>query len=164
MPFKIKGQIEGLEGTLAVLKSADAKVRKKILRKACNKAGGVLLKRAKQLVPTKSKLLKKSLGRKVKVYPSGVAVAVVGPRKGFRQEVVRDGREVLSDPIRYAHLVEGGTRPHGYKTRGGRHPGAKARPFLKPSLDSTKSTVKKVIANTIAEGLQEAANAGKGKG
>lgn len=153
MPFTIKSKVEGAEGVLKALDGVEKKLRKKLIRKAVAAAGKVILSRAKQLVFTKSKTLKKSLGRKVKVYSSGVAVVVVGPRVGFKKEVVRDGRTVLANPVKYAHLVELGTRPHRYKTRAGRHPGATAKPFLRPAVEGIQATIRKVMSREIEQGL-----------
>lgn len=64
--------------------------------------------------------LKKSLGYKVKSYPRNkVSVAIVGPRTGFRKQIgvyVKGGKKhpagepIIIDPVKYAHLVQLGTR------------------------------------------------------
>src|SRR5262249_13600056 len=128
------------------------KVRKKVLRKAINEASKIVLKAAKANVPRASGLLKKSLGRKVKVYrASGTVVAIIGPRTGFKQDVHRDGRKVavLANPTKYAHLVERGTRH------------SPARPFMRPAFESTKPEVQSAMSSIIKAGLDEAA-AGRG--
>lgn len=145
--FKIQGKIEGLGEVLARLDGVEKKTKKKILRKAVGQAGKILLKAAKQRAQKKSGLLRKSLGRKVKVYRnSGVAVAIVGPRTGYRQEVSRDGRKpVMSDPIRYAHLVELGTSHSA------------AFPFLTPAIEENAERIKDAMAGVIADGIAKAA-------
>jgi hypothetical protein len=45
-------------------------------------------------------------------------------------------RTVFVSPRSTAHLVEFGTKPHSYKKRAGIHPGARAKPFMRPALDS----------------------------
>ncbi len=138
MPFTIKAKIDGLQPLLRTLAEAGKNVQKKGTRKAVGAAGKIILKAAKTRVRRKSGLLARSLGRKVKVYRgSGVAVAVVGPRKGFKMEVVRDGRTVLSDPIRYAHLVEFGTVK------------SQAFPFLTPALQESQQQVLTAMTDAI---------------
>lgn len=143
MPFKITGRVEGLADVLSALDGVSKKIKRKGIRKGVNVAGKIVLRAAKAKVPNKSGLLKRSLGRKVKVYRStGVAVAVVGPRVGFKQEVARGGATVLSNPTKYAHLVEGGTSR------------SQAFPFLRPALESSKAEVREAMANAIREVLE----------
>lgn len=154
MPFAIQGKIDGLSDLLKRLDSLEKKIRKKAVRKAAGEAGKIVLKDAKKGARTDTGLLRKSLGRKVKVYKgSGVAVAIVGPRVGFRQEVERGGRTMIANPVKYAHLVELGTAPHGYKTRPGQHPGAQAFPFLRPALDSNRDRIVEAMAEVFREAL-----------
>lgn len=152
MAFKIQARVEGLDGVLKALGALDKKLRKKGVRKMASAGGGVVLKRARQLVPRDTGLLKKSLGRKVKAYArTGVAVAVVGPRNDpkFRQQVTRaKGRKrprtLLANPVRYAHLVEGGTQlapPH---------------PFLAPAVGGQQSAVREAMARAALSVIQEA--------
>lgn len=147
--FTIKGKIEGLKDVTDALKAVDKKLRKKLIRKAVGEGGKLILKRAKQLVPKDTGLLKKSLGRKVKVYKNGVAVAVVGPRQGFRKSVTRSkGRRaavtLIANPVKYAHLVELGTQ------------NAPAHPFLKPALDGQQAAIRDAMAGVIRAGLEQA--------
>lgn len=88
-------------------------------------------------------------------------------------------------PAFYAHLVEGGTKPHavgkgsklGRKGKadvgqtGKKHPGAKAQPFLKPAFESTKAEAAGAALAVMGEGISreiarvaaKAARAAKGK-
>lgn len=145
MPFKIKGKIDGLEGVMEALSRVEKKIRKKAVRKAAGAAGTIILKSAKAKVRKATGLLRRSLGKKVKVYGNGVSVAVVGPRVGFRQEVVRGGRKVLSNPVKYAHLVELGTSHSA------------AYPFLSAALTATREQVRDAMVNAILEVVEGAA-------
>lgn len=155
MAFKVQAKITGVKELTATLSGLARAVRNKILRKMMGEAGKVVLKRAKQLVPRETGLLKKSLGRKVKLYRnSGVGVAVVGPRTGpkFRQTVTRTKgrwfpRTAISSPTKYAHLVEGGT---------GHSP---ARPFLAPAVGQHQ-TILEAMGKAMAAGLEAAAKKG----
>lgn len=154
MTFKIKSEVnvKDLMSSLDGLKNA---VKNRILKKAVNKGCKIILKAAKAKAPRETGLLKKSLGSKVKVYRNtGVVVGIVGPRKGFRQEVLRKkGRwfpaMVISDPIRYAHLVELGTSH------------SQAKPFLGPAVNDSSVAIRNAMAAEITKGLQDQAAKGK---
>lgn len=101
--------------------------RNRMLRPAVREAVGVIRKMAKDNVIEETGLLKQSIGTKIKTYKD-VVFGVVGPRTGFKEGVFRvleDGRKVavISDPVRYAHLVEFGTSKQ------------KAYPFMRPAYD-----------------------------
>jgi len=152
-----KRQLEGLKKS----------VRNTILRQAMRKATAIVVKAAKSKVPTRTGLLKKSIGAKVKMYKSGEVVGIVGPRSGFKKKVVllgrrgailgtkkagkllaAGGKEAMQNPTRYAHLVEDGSRH------------ASPHPFLRPALASSKSAVKAAMAQAIRDGLERVARKG----
>lgn len=157
MPFGISGKLDGMKQSLASLAGLGRTVRNQILRKALDKATQPMLKRAKQLAPRgPTGLLRKSLGRKIKTYRrSGVVVAILGPRKGFRKVV--NGKPV--DPVRYAHLVELGRGAvavkkarilsSGTKVFGRRVRPAPAKPFLKPAFQQGKKAAEAIIIGII---------------
>lgn len=99
-------------------------------------------------------LLKKSLGQKVKTYAkSNTVVAIVGPRKGFRKRIgtitrgKNKGQPVYADPVKYAHLVELGTRHSSPK------------PFLRPASNVGARTMAAVMRSQTAIAIQEASRA-----
>ena len=145
MAFKIRAKIDGLDDVTQRLKNMDKAVRKKALRKACGVAGTIILKSAKSKARKDTGLLRRSLGKKVKVYSSGVGVAVIGPRLGFRQTVKRQGRELIANPVKYAHLVELGTRH------------SPAYPFLSSAIDATRAQVRDAMSEAILAVIEEAA-------
>ena len=178
MPFAIKAEVKGVEEAIEALAQIKRSIANRILRTAMRKAAKPIWDAAKSNVAVETGLLKKSLFAKVKTYPSGVTVAVVGPRKGFKMAATKGVRKAGSatakrfaksqgrNPTKYAHLVEGGTKPHalgsgsrltlGRKsyTRAGpqsgrRHPGARAQPFLKPAMDANVGQAKEIIIATI---------------
>ncbi len=170
MPFAIKASVD-VKDLLARLDGMKRAVRTRVLRKAIGAGTKIILKVAKSLVPKESGLLRKSLGRKVKVYRnSGIAVGIVGPRKGFRQDVTRSKGKwfpvtAISDPIKYAHLVEFGTQPHslgaGSSLRkkvqhGHMHPGAAAHPFLRPGAKQATAAVRTAMEYAIIGELAKA--------
>ncbi len=114
---------------------------KNVLRRSIRAGIKVVLDQAKLNVPIESGLLRKSLGIQFRRGRPGVVKVQMGPRKN---------RDKKKDPW-YAHLVEFGTRSHsvrkrdflsrarrsGRQTRGAKlHPGARARPFLRPAFDT----------------------------
>jgi len=116
--LKINARIEGLEELQAVLRTLPGKISRRVMRPALSAEGTKVVQATRQKVPQETGLLKKSLGKKVKTYTdTNAVVAIVGPRSGFRQII--DGRP--KNPVKYAHLVEFGARPHfvwnaGYKS------------------------------------------------
>jgi len=90
-------------------------------------------KAAKGKVPSDSGLLKKSLGINV-AKVKGITSARVGARKGWRSEVVRNGKKVIADPSKYSHLVEYGTSH------------SSAKPFIRPAVESSQSQVLAAMA------------------
>lgn len=123
MSMTMRATVEGIPDLSRKLDSLGTKIRRKVLRTTCQKAGTAMVKEAKARVPKRLKgfhdyaggQLKKSLGQKVKSY-SGAAVTIAGPRDGFRIQVgtrtkgKRKGEPIYVDPRKYAHLVNNGTR------------------------------------------------------
>jgi hypothetical protein len=117
-------------------------------------------------------LLKKSLGIKIARLAKAI-VGIIGARRGFKKQVgtvtrgPRKGQPIYQDPANIHHLVEFGTRPHslasgdtldrtvkgvlkkGRQTSGARmHPGAKAKPHMRPAWDSNRGPVLDAMAET----------------
>lgn len=146
MPYAIKGQIDGLKPLFDRLDGLAAKVRRKILRDAISEGSKIITKAAKAGAPVQTRLLRNSLGRKIKTYRnSGIVVAIIGPRVGFRKEVLRGKRRVLSNPTKYAHLVELGTKRMS------------ARPFLRPAFARNSAAIMRAMAGIIEKGAEQAA-------
>jgi HK97 gp10 family phage protein len=164
MAFKIKARITGLEQIRQRLSMLAVAMQKRILRKAIAAAARVVLREAKLLCPAESGLLRKSLGYTVKVYRGGaVVVAIIGPRMGFKREVVignkgaaimgtKKAEKILAgggdietrNPVKYAHFAELGSKHQA------------ARPFLRPALDSTSGAAMAAMEEVIEQGIQDA--------
>ena len=131
-------------------RKAGPKLRR-ALRRSMTKTKTPVLKAAKRETPKDKGVLRLSL--RAKVGTSGDTVwSVVGPRRGKFQRTVK--KQKVGVDAFYAHMVEGGTKPHAIPkiakttrakkrkllvfeaggkqimTRRVRHPGMKARPFL----------------------------------
>ena len=118
-------------------------------------------------------LLRKSIGLKTKKYGRGVKKRIVG-MVGPKLSTIFIKGKFKALPFKYAHLVERGAGGHAIKPRkleklntfmgplkqgakrqvtlsSYQHPGAKAKPFMKPALDSVGSQ----IFNRFAEKMKE---------
>lgn len=129
------------------LKSLPAKVEKNIMRSALRAGVNVLKDAAKQNVPVKSGDLRRSI--KVST----------GSRGGIVTAKVQTN-------MWYAHFVEFGTAAHTIKAKGKgmlafggifaraiNHPGAKAKPFMRPALDSRTDAAIEAVTNRVRERL-----------
>lgn len=155
MAFAIKTEIKGLEQLTKKLRLL--KNPQKAMQAAVRKGGRVILAAARAGCPvdtnphlTKHGLLKESLGVVVKKGKKETAFALVGPRRGFRQEVgtvrsgPRAGLPIYEDPAKIAHLVEYG--------HGGPHP-APPHPFLRLAVDTTQVEVATAMAEQMSKDL-----------
>lgn len=178
MAFSVAAKLEGLGPALGRLEKLRRGARGKILRKALNEGTKPVLSSAKGLAPRESGQLRKSLGKKVKVYrESGAAVGLVGPRSGFKRQVTvekrkvsaviggkrttrRIGAVVYRNPVRYAHLVELGRKAVSVKNKkalvsaGGTFYGrtvaaALPRPFLGRAWARSVGTASEKVRSTL---------------
>lgn len=160
MPFVEKQYLEGLADVLRKLDELPKRLRNKHLKKAVGNAARTILWAAKARTPKRRGVLYKSLGRKVKLYRnSGVAVAIVGARTGFRQVVgtrVRDSRPgtkypkkagdpIYADPTKYLHLVELGT-----SRSAGVH-------MLRDAIAQNKAAIADEMRKALEDAVKEAA-------
>ena len=124
------------------LKTLGPRVAKRVLKKALMAGALPPLKSARSNVPVDEGLLKKSLGRVVKVSRKGAGVARIGARTHIEADV--DGQKKV--PWRYAHLVE-----LGHQDQNGHH--VPAHPFLRPAADETASASLQAMKDKFAEGV-----------
>lgn len=143
--FAIRAEIDGLDHILRALSQLKKQAaRSRVLRKALGPSTKPFMMTAKQLAPKETGLLRKSIGRKIKVYrESGRVTVIIGPRSkpSFRREVTINGRTQVRNPVHYAHLVEFGT----VKTR--------AKPFLRPAVDRHKEQFKVTFKRLVLQGI-----------
>lgn len=193
MPVPIRGKIVGLEEVLKRFAGIE-KVFRGASRKGVNEATKLVLASAKANVPQRTGMLKKALGRKVVAMKGDRKgyVGIVGPRKDiseserakrqrefelgqrkkapgkarFRKVVKYQGKEILVNPVKYAHLVEYGTAPGGPKKKrvmsdgaavfGVRTAGSPPRPFLRPAWEQNKAACEGVILTALRDALKDA--------
>lgn len=134
--MSISARVDGLEPLLAKLETMKRTMGVKIARRAIGAGTKILLREAKAKTPRRHGLLKKSQGRKIKVYrQSGTVVGIVGPRTGFG--TVIKGKKV--DPVKYGPIVEARTR------------------FMTQARDSAKGAVASAIKTELAAGIEQEA-------
>jgi HK97 gp10 family phage protein len=157
--------------------SKGRRTAKAMMRKAMRAGSAPIRKRAKATTPRDTGNLHASIAVKVKQYPSGVTVGIVGPRAKFTRTRTRKGvkRKEVIDAF-YAHMVEGGTKPHQIPKRptqaktlsfisgGGTrfrkvvmHPGAKAQPFIQKAADRSEKLAAAAFAKKLGEELRKEA-------
>lgn len=180
--WTITGTIDGLQEAKAALRGFTASARRSVLRKAITKSTRPLLfavkKYARAIRDTGA--LAKSIARKIVTYKrSGALVAIIGPKSGETQMLVRSRsysrKPQKVNPVFYAHLVHGGTSPHSLakggklprasrnkrgqvrvtqmlkQETGRRHPGAKANPFIERAFNLTRGEVAEIFTATVRE-------------
>ncbi len=127
-----QSNVTGLKELQAFLDKLPAKMEANIMRSALRQGANVMLAEAKSNVPVKSGLLRDGLKVSVSLR-KGVVIA----------KVKATGKHA---PV--AHLVEYGTAAHFIKPKSAKslffaglfsngvdHPGATAKPFMRPALD-----------------------------
>lgn len=134
---KIQRELRALDAMIHTMKRRTARGAQRI---ALTKATTPTLKRARALAPapggTRSGILRKSLGKKVKTNTRRDSVTVIiGPRRGVEIDFKAPGESGFRTrrPSRYAHLVE-------HQNKG--------QAFLNPAYEQTKG---KVLATYKAE-------------
>lgn len=117
-------RIEGIDEVRAALRALPAKIERNVIRGGLRAAAKIVADEAKRLVPVRRGFLKKSIRISSRAKNGIVTVSVKAGGKGAR----------------HAHLVERGTKPHligrkGFKSAPIRHPGARAKPYMKPAFE-----------------------------
>lgn len=155
----VTASIKGLQSSIQSLSELKNGVRNRVVRKSVSAGSTPMNTAAKRSSEFKNhtRLLRKSLGRKVRTYKnSGATIAVIGPRPGFERTVMKTGgwdvglgrktiKYVRVNPVKYAHLVEGG--------HGGPAPAPPKR-YLRKAFNQSQSTSQNVFSSKFKEALQ----------
>lgn len=155
---------------LRVLKQLPQKVADQVVRPAAKKALQPILSTARSILKTRSTtgLLASSLGVVQRANRRrGTVYSIVGPMTGFKDPATGE------NPANIAHLVEFGTKPHLIAPKGQsgalkikrgvgpavyvegavRHPGARAKPFMRPAYDTKGREVVKIVEQEIGKSI-----------
>jgi len=159
--------VAGFKDLQKFLNTLAPKIERNILRAALSKGARVVRDEAKTLVPV---ALPNEENRKLYGGHAGAlrnSLRVGSRARGGKVTAyIRAGGKKKGADTYYAHWVEYGTRTHfinsksGYLRINGRwvkapvtHPGAKAKPFLRPALDSRASDALRAVGNFIKHRL-----------
>ncbi len=156
--------IKGLDELKKKLAELPLKIEQNIVRGALRAGAKVIAEEAKRLCPVGTEdggALRDSIRVSAQRTEKGkVKVAVkAGGGKGA-------GKGKAKDQVYYAHMVEFGTAAHFIKPKtskslflaglfkeGVNHPGAKAKPFMRPAMDGRAQDALQAVANYIAQRL-----------
>lgn len=134
--------------------------RRQIMAKAMRIAVKPLPSMVKAATPRETGALRKYISSKVTALKTkAIAYGIVGARTGSKEQKVRKSSWSTKpqdiNPVRYAHLVNKGTKPHSISVKGGKsfqHPGAKAQPFIPQVAAAQKaSTVSRFVTALKSE-------------
>lgn len=157
---KVEAELRGAAEMFRALYKLNDKMRAKVTSAAIRKGVRPIINDARSRVPRESGLLRKSIGYVVRTYRGGeTTIGVIGGTSNVSGNVEVAGRTMFRWPVKYAHLVEHGTRPHAQPrnrrySRSG-HPGSTAKPFLEPAFESKHSEALQAMADEISRRLFE---------
>ena len=183
-------EVQGDKQLERLLKRLPEKLLTKVVRGAANRSMEPVRKEMKRRAAEseESGLLEESIGKKTKTYRRTQTVTTnVGPRVGFKRRVevplnpfeIEFGgtgftggavKQVLRDPTKVAHLVEGFKRPARPHTIPGvfgiltvRHPGIfRPNPFARPAWDAKQPEAFRRYKALLGKGaIREAKKLGK---
>jgi hypothetical protein len=177
--MQISARVEGLEPLLKKLESLQKKVAKKILKQAVTAGGRDVRQIEKVLAPTSAEsrstrvsslemtdarlvhgLLRLSIDVKVKMFRSGVVVAVIGPRTNFANDKKTRQRKLTGFGKRAQRLAakHGGAlaakqSPANYAHLAGPH---RKQVFMTKAAEQAAQQAGDTIRRVIEEGILEA--------
>lgn len=153
--MKTDFRVEGLSKINDLLKQLPQIAQKRVGQSAMRIGANIIKKAAQDKVPERSGELKKSIVVKQDRYGSASINYTIGIEGKARS---------------YAHLVEFGAAPHVIRPdkkkalSNGRffveeihHPGASAKPFLRPAFDNHQEEVIKKIGQVLGKGVEREA-------
>jgi len=149
-------KVSGLSDLKKAMQTLPEKLERGHMRAAMRAGAVVIRDSAKSKVPVETGLLK-----------AGIKVKSRSSRKGIIK-----ARVMTTGPHqRIANLVEFGTKPHVIKPKAGKflffggkmralvhHPGARKKPYMRPTFDEKGHESVKVVARALKERLMKKAN------
>lgn len=150
-------KVEGLQKLKAKINALPKVVREQIKKDLIESAED-LTRLQKRLAPTKTGKLRDSIT--FTQDPSKV------PKFAALKSGAREPNEISvlvtagDSSVRYAHLVEFGTKPHivGGRFAGAQHPGTPPRPFFYPPFRAKKKSIKSKISRGITKAVKQVAS------
>ena len=168
--------IEGYQEIREMFHKLGDKVVKKVVGKALRAAGAPIRKEARENLKRNGSVVTEQLWRTMQVKlvrqkSTQTRLLVVGAKN---KTVTIKGKRV--NPAKYSHLVEFGTQIHPIVAKGGwlnfgggfktvvkkvTHPGAEAKPFIRPAYDTKKGEAKTKFEQKLELELTKELNAAK---
>jgi HK97 gp10 family phage protein len=142
--------LKGGKELQAFLNQLPAKIERNIMRSALRAGAKVIADEAKLNVPVKDGLLRDSIRVSTRARKGQVtASAKAGSRKAWYWRFVEFGTaaHTIKSSIGSALFFNGGA----FKSV--RHPGARAKPFMRPALDSKSNDAIRAVGRKIQERL-----------
>lgn len=143
-------KISGLAQLDQALSTLAPRIVANIVRGGLRAGGKVIEAAAKEAAPQRT----------------GKLAATIRTRSGIRRGVPQARVVVGSKEVWYAHLVEFGTQPHEIRPAGAKslflagllrevvaHPGAGARPFMRPAMDASQTAAALAAAEYMRKRL-----------
>lgn len=149
-------KIDGIAQLAKFIDQLPKKALKKALRAAVTAASTPISRDARKMAPKLTGTLKKSIQRKVKTYPNGNAIAVVGANRAYTSPNPKT-KTGLNIPANYIHLMELGVKPHpqpkNYWFKKTGHPGVKAKDFLGRAMRKNGPNSQKIMEDKMQDVL-----------
>lgn len=152
--------LTGIDQLLKNLRQINAELAKRAPSAAVRAGSRIIINEARIRTPIKTGSLKKSIGLRIRKYSrSNTLTGIIGPRS--IPYATPSGKK---NPAFYGHLVEFGTAPHDLTSnkkfiarKGAHHPGAQARPYLRPAWDAAAPAARSAVINKVKEIFRSAA-------
>lgn len=181
MAARISAKVVGVEELKKAVAGYGVKVLRPAAKKGVTAGAKEVSSMAKSLAPKRTKSLRRAIGWKVAAKKKGFgytgvigarrdtkkdrAAAIAAEQQGrkskktlFRRTVKHKGREIVTDPKNYAHLVEFGRRAvttskktlsDGAMFFGKSVKAVAPRPFMRPAYEQTKAACEGHIAREL---------------
>jgi HK97 gp10 family phage protein len=165
---KVSFSWKGIRDMKAELRAMPDKLRARGVRQGVTAAAKTIRDQIRSNAPVESTSLRQAIDYKIARYRSRrradavTFVGVIGPDKKYRLAARSSWDRIVTRrvrPVWYAHLVEGGVRPHHtLQNRGGLvvavpHPGVRATHFMKRGVQMASGRAAQKMEEAIARAI-----------
>jgi len=160
--MKVSAKITGFKQLKLAAVDLQSQIERGAMRDALTKAARLITAAIRRNAPKGATgLLKKSIRQKVVTSARGNVRAYIGPSNNVsgQADLLGNGHIVTVRPVKYAHLVEFGTKSRGSYGRKGEKvtPGNAPRPFMRPAYEQTKAATVIAYKDGLVPGIERAA-------
>lgn len=144
-----KANVRGLAELGQALEQMGAAIEKRVLGRAVKAAAVHVLELAKQKAPRGTGARTNSRGQSI----GHMADSLIAVQKKTKLGEVKDTvGSATHGPL--LHLLEFGTAPHRQPRSRRQHPGASAKPFLRPAIDEGGGKAIEIFAEKVEAGVR----------